>query len=102
MRYRIEPLSSRAGAVVLAELLDRHDEFWGGRDLRGIHRWVWFHQFRAWGLLAVDEGRIVGYLLGVVTADGIGYVQAIAVLPEDRRLGVGAAMWREFARRAVE
>jgi ribosomal protein S18 acetylase RimI-like enzyme len=96
----IEPFGDRDPRAVLAELLDRHDEFWGGRDLRHAHSWSWFQQFGGWGLLAVDAGRIVGYLLGVVTADGLGYVQLIAVLPEYRRHGLARELWRRFARGA--
>ena len=93
----IEPFGDRDPRAVLAELLDRHAEFWGDRDLRFAHSWTWFHQFGRWGLLAVEQGRIIGYLLGVVTADGLGYVQLIAVLPGYRRSGVAGRLWRTFA-----
>ncbi len=102
MPLRIEPLRTRDPRAVLAELLDRHDEFWGERDLRAAHAWPWFHQFGRWGLLAVDQDRIIGYLLGVVTADGTGYVQLIAVLPGYRRQGLATRLWRRFAQAAQD
>ncbi len=102
MSYLIEPLRPRDPRAVLAELLERHAEFWGERDLRVAHAWPWFHQFGGWGLLAIDQNKIIGYLLGVVTADGVGYVQLIAVLPEYRRQGVARDLWRTFARAAKQ
>ena len=97
---RLESVRGRDSRALLAELLDRHAEFWGERDLRHAHAWPWFHQFGGWGLVALDQDGIVGYLLGVVTADGLGYVQLIAVLPEYRRQGLAASLWRAFARQA--
>jgi ribosomal protein S18 acetylase RimI-like enzyme len=99
---QIEPFADRDPRNVLAELLDRHQEFWGERDLRAAHAWPWFHQFGRWGLLAVDADRIVGYLFGTVTADGLGYVQLIAVLPAYRRTGLATALWRRFAQSAQQ
>jgi ribosomal protein S18 acetylase RimI-like enzyme len=101
MSLSIEPLGVAGPAALLAELVAANDEYWDGRDLRGIHQWVWFHQFGEYGLIARDGGRTVAYLLGVVTAGGLGYVQAIAVRPAYRAHGLGRALWRTFARRAA-
>jgi ribosomal protein S18 acetylase RimI-like enzyme len=101
MPVLIEPATRCRPADLLAELLARQDEFWGGRDMRQVHSAQWFHQFGQWGRLARDAGRIVGYQLGVVTADGVGYVQAIAVLPAYRRAGLAARLWRDFAAQAA-
>ncbi len=61
---------------------------------------MWFRQFRGYGHLARDSGRTVGYLLGVVTLDGIGYVHAVAVRAGHRRYGIGRALWHAFTDRA--
>jgi ribosomal protein S18 acetylase RimI-like enzyme len=97
----VEPLAGFDPTVVLADLLGAHDEFWGGRDTRSLLAPQWFHQFGGYGLLVRDADRSVGYLLGVVTRAGIGYVHALAVRPAYRRLGLGREMWGLFGAKAA-
>lgn len=107
MSVTIEPLGVAGPSALLAEVLAAHDEFWyspdfpNGRDMRGIHHWVWFQQFGEYGLIARDGRATVGYLLGVITAAGLGYVHAVAVRPAYRGRGLGRALWQSFARRAA-
>jgi ribosomal protein S18 acetylase RimI-like enzyme len=97
MSVSVEPLNRFDPTRTLAELLAAHDDFWDGRDTRMLLRPPWFRQFGGYGLLARDRDRPVGYLLGVVTAGGIGYVQAVAVRGGYRRTGLGRRLWAVFA-----
>ena len=47
-------------------LLTAQEKFWDERDLRAQHHPVWFRQFSHDGLIARQNGKTVGYLLGVV------------------------------------
>jgi ribosomal protein S18 acetylase RimI-like enzyme len=97
MSVSVEPLNRFDPSGTLAELLAAHDDFWDGRDTRALLQPQWFRQFGRYGLLARDGDRPVGYLLGVVTASGIGYVQAVAVRVGYRRTGLGRRLWAVFA-----
>src|SRR5215468_6592445 len=107
MSLTIEPLGVAGPSALLAEVLAANDDFWYSpdfpkvRDMRGIHHWVWFQQFGEYGLIARDGRDTIGYLLGVITAGGLGYVHAIAIRPSYRGRGLGRALWLTFARRAA-
>ncbi|MFW3172361.1 GNAT family N-acetyltransferase [Geodermatophilus sp. CPCC 206100] len=77
-----------SATVVRARLLAAHDRFWA-TDTRALHDPVWFDQFGGFGVLARVDGEDVGYLLGVVTADRLGYVHLLAVRSDRRRAGLG-------------
>ncbi|HEX6498946.1 MAG TPA: GNAT family N-acetyltransferase [Micromonosporaceae bacterium] len=101
----IEPLADGDPSALLATVLTEHDDFWDGRDLRGLHHPVWFRQFSDAGLMAWQDGeggtrRIAAYLLGSVTRGGVGYVHLIAVRSTHRRAGLGRALWARFVERA--
>jgi ribosomal protein S18 acetylase RimI-like enzyme len=83
-------------ADVLAELLAAHEEFWDGRDLRSLHAAMWFRQFGAHALLALDGSTIAGYLCGTVTVDGLGYVHLVAVRRGYRGQGIARDLWATF------
>ena len=101
MSVSVQPLNGYDPGAVRAEVLAAHDEFWDGRDTTFLLHPQWFRQFGGYGLLARDGDRSAGYLLGVVTADGLGFVHAIAVRQGYRRTGLGRRMWAEFATRAA-
>ena len=82
-------LAEMSAGVVRERLLAAHDRFWA-TDTRALHHPVWFHQFGGFGALALDgDGRDVGYLLGVVTADRLAYLHLLAVRDDRRRTGLG-------------
>jgi ribosomal protein S18 acetylase RimI-like enzyme len=101
MSVSVDPLATFDPGWALRELLAAHDEFWDGRDTRVLLQSQWFHQFGRYGLLARDGELPVGYLLGVVTAGGTGYVNAVAVRSGYRRLGLGRRLWDLFGVRAA-
>ncbi len=101
MSVTVESLAAIEPARTMDELLAAHDEFWDGRDTRHLLHVQWFRQFGRYGLLARDEGRAVGYLLGVVTTGALGYVHAVAVRSGYRRTGLGRRLWDLFGRLAA-
>ena len=93
---RVVGLSEMSATTVRARLLDAHDRFWD-TDTRALHHPVWFHQFGGFGAVAMDaEGADVGYVLGVVTADRLGYLHLLAVRDDRRRSGLGRQLCRWF------
>ncbi|WP_167759201.1 GNAT family N-acetyltransferase, partial [Blastococcus sp. TF02A_35] len=91
-----------AGAL-LGRLLDRRAEFWSGSALdddavRALHDPVFFHQLGGFGAVALTpEGEDAGYLLGVVSADRLAVVHAVAVHPRRRGQGVAVRLVERFA-----
>ncbi len=49
-------------------------------------------------LVAEIDGRIVGYVCGVVRRDGYGHIVSICVDPEFRRRGIGRALMESIER----
>ncbi|MCV2488429.1 GNAT family N-acetyltransferase [Geodermatophilus sp. YIM 151500] len=96
----IEELS--AGAL-RDRLLARADAFWSDSalppgDVRALHDPLFFHQLGGFGAVALTpDDRDAGYLLGLVTADRLAVVQALAVDPAHRRHGVAVRLLERFA-----
>lgn len=83
-------------------LLARRDEFWAGSALddagvTGLHDPLFFHQLGGFGAVALTPDDDAGYLLGVVSADRLAVVHALAVRPAWRRRGVAARLLERFA-----
>jgi GNAT superfamily N-acetyltransferase len=91
-----------AGAL-RERLLARRSEFWSGSTLddepiRALHDPIFFHQLGGFGAVALAPGDLdAGYLLGVVSADRLGVVHAVAVHPGWRRRGVAVRLIERFA-----
>ena len=96
-------------------LLARRAEFWAGAALAddkvlALHDPIFFHQLGGFGAVALtDGGDDAGYLLGVVSADGLAVVHAVVVHPDLRRRGLAtrlvsrlAALASEVGARAVQ
>jgi ribosomal protein S18 acetylase RimI-like enzyme len=105
--------------AVRAEILAAQHEFWDGRDTAHLHHPVWFRQLAGYGQLIRDpavpgeqatsvvpglvppvQPAIVAYLLGTVTADGIGYVHLLATRRSHRGRGLARDLWAAFESRA--
>jgi GNAT superfamily N-acetyltransferase len=91
-------------ATALRErLLARLPEFWSRSALddepvRALHDPIFFHQLGGFGAVALaPDGRDAGYLLGVVSADRLGVVHAVAVHPGWRGHGVASRLVERFA-----
>lgn len=93
--------------MVRTRLLERRSEFWAGsswtdEDVQALHDPLFFHQLGGFGAVALtQEHTDAGYLLGVVSADRLAVVHALAVSPASRRRGVGTALVARFARLAT-
>ena len=91
-----------AGAL-RERLLTRRAEFWSGwalddESVRALHDPLFFHQLGGFGAVALAPGdEDAGYLLGVVSADRLGVVHALAVHPDWRRRGVAVHLLERFA-----
>ena len=86
-------------AVALRDrLLARRAEFWAGSVLDdatvvALHDPVFFHQLGGFGCVALTpDDDDAGYLLGVVSADRLAVVHAVAVHPDRRRSGLATRL----------
>lgn len=80
------------------------DDWFGHPVGLTLHR-LFFDQLGPHGVwLARDDGAPAGFLLGLVSASepDLAYVHLHAVDPSLRGQGVGAALYREFGRRAAQ
>lgn len=84
-------------------LLARRSEFWADSALDdaavlALHDPLFFHQLGGFGAVArTPDGADAGYLLGVVSADRLAVVHALAVHPAWRRRGVAHRLLTRFA-----
>jgi GNAT superfamily N-acetyltransferase len=89
-------IAELSATALRARLLADHDRFWDA-DTRALHSAVWFHQFGGFGAVARSGAEEdVGYVLGVVTADRLGYLHLLAVRDDSRRAGVGRLLCEWF------
>jgi len=84
------------GQALHAEILASLPEFWGDRDVRNLHQPVWLRQFADDAVVVRDGEVLLGYLLGVVTAGRLAYVQAVATRLPARGRGVGRLLYDTF------
>jgi GNAT superfamily N-acetyltransferase len=88
-------------------LLARRSEFWAGSALDdaavvALHDPLFFHQFGGYGAVALTaDDEYAGYLLGVVSADRLAVVHAVAVHPAWRCRGAAVALLERFCELAA-
>lgn len=104
---RLVGLEELSATALRARLLVRLDRFWAGSpmpddEIRARHDPLFFHQLGGFGALALTpDDEDAGYLLGLVSADRLAVVHALAVDEAHRRQGVAAALLERFAALAV-
>jgi len=76
------------------------DRWWGGPSSDRAHP-VFFYELGNDALVAEEEGKRVGFLLGFVapTVPPTGYVHFVGIDPAYRRRGVGKELYEVFADR---
>ena len=77
------------------------DDWWGRPTRHRLPR-LWFQHFTGTLLVAEDEGRRIGFVVGFMSPDrpDEAYLHLLGVAPGRRRRGVGRALWEAFAERA--
>ncbi|WP_456600557.1 GNAT family N-acetyltransferase [Blastococcus sp. SYSU DS0616] len=100
---RLVGLEELSAGALRGRLLARRAEFWAGSPLEdaavaALHDPVFFHQLGGFGAVALTpHDEDAGYLLGVVSADRLAVVQAVAVHPAHRGRGVAVRLLERFA-----
>jgi GNAT superfamily N-acetyltransferase len=100
---RLVGFEELSATAVRDRVLARRAEFWSGSALTeqavvGLHDPLFFHQLGGFGAVALTgDGDDAGYLLGVVSADRLAVVHAVAVHPTWRGRGVATALLTRFA-----
>jgi GNAT superfamily N-acetyltransferase len=72
------------------------DHWWGGPSSERASPFF-FHELGEYALIAEDDGRVVGFLLGLVAAgSSTGYVHLVGIDPNHRRHGVGKRLYQHY------
>lgn len=95
-----EPAIEQAGIEDLVTVAGEPEQFWGERDLGRLHHPMLIHQFGETAMVMREEGRVIAYLFGLVTAEGVGYIHLVSVREGHRRRGLASVLYAEFERRA--
>jgi GNAT superfamily N-acetyltransferase len=99
---RLVGFEQLSAGVLRERLLAGRAEFWSGsalddESIRALHDPIFFHQLGGFGAVALTpDGGDAGYLLGVVSADRLAVVHAVAVHPDVRRRGVATRLVERF------
>jgi GNAT superfamily N-acetyltransferase len=75
------------------------DDWWDGRKLDQLLPRLWLQHFTGTSWLAEDErGRLAGFLVGFLSPDqaDVAYCHMVATNPNNRRRGVGRALYERF------
>ncbi|MDO9020959.1 MAG: GNAT family N-acetyltransferase [Deltaproteobacteria bacterium] len=80
----------------IASVIDR---WWGGPSAALAHP-LFLHELGDDALVVEDDGLLVGFLLGFVTAAGVGYVHLVGIHNDHRRRGIGRRLYESFTARA--
>ena len=74
------------------------DEWWGGRPMAAMLPKLFFVHFRSTSFAAVQDGEIVGFLIGFVsqTFPDQAYIHFVGVHPARRGVGLGRQLYEHF------
>jgi len=72
------------------------DQWWGGPSSERASPFF-FHELGSYALIAEEDERVIGFLLGLVAAGShTGYVHLVGIDPRHRRHGVGKRLYQHF------
>jgi GNAT superfamily N-acetyltransferase len=80
-------------------LVDRVDQWWGGRKIHQFLPRLWLQHFTGTSWIVEDEtGTTIGFLVGFISPDhpAEAYVHMVATDPNHRGAGVGRALYERF------
>lgn len=80
-------------------LVDRVDQWWGGRRIHQLLPRLWLQHFTGTSWIAEDaSSTIVGFLVGFISPDhpDQAYVHMVATDPNHRGAGLGRALYERF------
>lgn len=82
------------------EIVSVIDAWWGGPTSTLAHP-LFFYELGDLALIAEDDGRVAGFLLGFMTSrePKVGYIHLVGIHPDFRRRGVGRKLYEEFTLR---
>jgi ribosomal protein S18 acetylase RimI-like enzyme len=88
-----------AKASDYGRVIGRINVWWGGREMAPMLPKLFFIHFEGTGFVAEDEdGELLGFVCGFLsqTADDEAYIHFVGVTPDDRREGLGRALYQRF------
>lgn len=79
------------------EIVQVIDRWWGGPISTMAHP-IFFYELGENALIAEDDGRLIGFLLGFIVfkQPKTGYVHLVGIHPDYRRQGVGRVLYQQF------
>jgi GNAT superfamily N-acetyltransferase len=80
-------------------LVDRVDDWWGGRKLHHLLPRLWLEHFTGTSWIVEDAGgTTIGFLVGFISPDHPeeAYVHMVATDPNHRGTGLGRALYERF------
>jgi GNAT superfamily N-acetyltransferase len=79
------------------EIVEVIDRWWGGPISTFAHP-IFFYELGDAALVAVDDGQMIGFLLGFLAHQPVktGYVHLVGIHPDFRRRGVGRLLYAKF------
>jgi len=72
--------------------------WWGGRDLGHLLPRLFFQHFNDTSFIVEHDGELVAFLIGFVSQSepGVAYIHFVGVHPEQRKAGLGRALYERF------
>jgi GNAT superfamily N-acetyltransferase len=80
-------------------LVDRVDDWWGGRKLHHLLPRLWLEHFTGTSWIVEDAGgTTIGFLVGFISPDHPeeAYIHMVAMDPNHRGTGLGRALYERF------